>query len=318
MDYKDIILESLNYLKKKEAIQKQPFKVRAYQKVIDQIEEIPSPIVSKKDLKDVKGIGKKIDNKLNEIFSTGKLQSAILAREENPIDLYDALLSIHGIGPTKAKYLIEDEKIRSIEDLKIKVFENPKLISKASKIGLTHYEDFHLRIPREEMYLHDEILHKVLSKGLKIEIVGSYRRNSKTSGDIDVLVKGKEELFKAYIYTLQEIDYITDILSLGPNKCLAVCKVGIHFRRIDFLLTESSEFAYKKLYFTGSKLFNVAMRRYALQIGWSLSEHGLERINALGVNPKNIRDEKDIFTFLGLEYVKPENRIDERNINKKS
>jgi DNA polymerase/3'-5' exonuclease PolX len=143
-----------------------------------------------------------------------------------------------------------------------------------------------------------------------------------TSGDIDVLIKSPGlsinpktiSMFYSYIDELKDIGYITDILSLGTNKCLAICKITDKFRRIDFELTCSEEYYYTLLYFTGSKQFNVAMRSYALKKGWSLNQKGLERINAVGPAPKNIKSEEDIFKFLGLKYIKPENRTGSESI----
>jgi DNA polymerase beta len=321
-DFKEIIIEALTTLKKREVINNEPFKVKAYETVLNQIENM-GPIYGMEDLVTVKGIGKKIKIKLEEIFSTGQLQSAVIAKTQDlNLGLYDELLKIHGIGPKKAKELIEDQKVISIRDLQEKVKLNPNLITKASKIGLEHYDDFQSRIPREEMEIHDEILQDNLPRQLVAEIVGSYRRGLESSGDIDVLVTSKsytyedmDELnvkqiseFHNYIGKLQKIGYITDILSLGKNKCLAVCKVDSKFRRIDLLMTPSSEFAYAKLYFTGSKEFNIAMRNHALKLGWSLSEHELTRVNAIGPAPGYMEDEEDIFAFLKLKYVTPKDR----------
>jgi DNA polymerase beta len=320
-DFKEIIIDALTTLKKREIINNEPFKVKAYETVLNQIEDM-GPIYGMEDLVVVKGIGKKIKAKLEEIFATGQLQSANIAKNENPIVLYDELLQIHGIGPKKAKELIENEKIISIRDLQEKVKLNPDLLTKASTIGLEHYYDFQSRISRDEMEIHDEVLQDNLPKQLVSEIVGSYRRGLESSGDIDVLVTSKsytygamDELnpkqiseFHNYIGNLQEIGYITNILSLGKNKCLAVCKIDSKFRRIDLLMTPSSEFAYAKLYFTGSKEFNIAMRNHALKLGWSLSEHTLKRENAIGPGPGYMEDEEDIFKFLKLKYVAPKDR----------
>ena len=330
-DFRPIIIEVFTTLKKREIINNEPFKVKAYETILNQIEEM-GPIYSMEDLVHVKGIGKSSKVKLEEIFSTGQLESVNIIMKESPIALYDELLNIYGIGAVKARELIEKEYIVSISDLQEKVKLNPEMLSKASKIGLEHYYDFQKRIPREEMEIHDEILQDMLPKNLVCEIVGSYRRGLSNSGDIDVLVTSKSynpesitselsELspkriseFHNYISRLKEFGYITNILSLGKSKCLAVCKVDSVYRRIDLLLTPDTEFAYAKLYFTGSKDFNVAMRSYALKLGWSLNEHGLQRTNAIGPGPGFMEDEEDIFDFLHLEYVEPEDRKDSRNL----
>jgi DNA polymerase/3'-5' exonuclease PolX len=120
--------------------------------------------------------------------------------------------------------------------------------------------------------------------------------------------------------------YIVEILAKGPKKVLAICNFstkgsdsgssssGTYInRRIDLLLTLPSEFYYSLLYFTGSQQFNVKMRSRALELGYSLNEHCISSSNS---NSKKLKDgeipimksEKDIFDFLKLEYVKPEDR----------
>jgi DNA polymerase beta len=344
-DFKSLLIENLTVLKKNELINNQPFKVKAYEVVLKQLEEYPGVIRNYQDIEDAKfkGIGKKIEAKIKEIFSTGRLSAVQRAKESNPLDLYDQILEVYGIGPVKAKELIEDFAVVSIEDLQEKSKLYPNLLSYASKVGLVHYYDFKERIPRNEMEVHDMVIHNFLPEKngktvFKAEIAGSYRRGLPNSGDIDVLLtvekvgyfrehhkhdvpkdmsKKDISLFHDYINELKEIGYITDILSLGSNKCLAVCKIDSKYRRIDFELTMFDTYYYSLLYFTGSKQFNVAMRGYALKKGWSLNQQGLERMNGLGPGPGIVKSEKDIFDFLGLLYVKPEHRNGIENIIEK-
>ena len=87
-----------------------------------------------------------------------------------------------------------------------------------------------------------------------------------------------------------------------------------HFRRIDFMLTQEHEYPFALLYFTGSGPFNVAMRNFALSKGYSLSEYGLKDANGKFVGDA-FRTEEDIFEFLGLKYIPPEQRININNVN---
>jgi DNA polymerase/3'-5' exonuclease PolX len=341
-DYKPIIIENLIILKKKETINNEPYKVKAYEKVISQLEEFPGIIHNMQDLEDanIKGIGAKIKAKIEEIFDTGKLVAAEMAKESSELTLYDNLLEIYGVGPVKARELIDTYNVSSIADLRSKVEAYPDLLTKASKVGLQYYEELRQRIPRKEMQLHDTVVNSFLPDGLVAEIAGSYRRGLMTSGDIDVLVsidpknpsglksktpkglkdpKVKEQLlFLEYLEALEQEGYITDVLSLGANKCLAVSLINDIHRRIDFVYCPYNEFYYTLLYFTGSKLFNVAMRGHALKLGWSMSEHGLERIedskNAIGPEPKIPNSEKDIFDFLGLKFVEPKDRTGSESV----
>ena len=94
-----------------------------------------------------------------------------------------------GIGPAKARELV-DAGFSSISDLR----NNPEGLSKAQKIGLKHFEDFELRIPREEISEIETVLTKEFTKidpKYQSTICGSYRRGLASSGDVDVLLTHK-------------------------------------------------------------------------------------------------------------------------------
>lgn len=315
MDYKPAIIDALTIMMKSVQINKETFKARAYGKVIKQIEALPS-VHSRSDLESVSGIGTQIDLKLQELFATGKLASAERALEKAPITLYDNLLKVHGIGPVKAKKLIETHGITSIDDLRAKAFANKKLLDAAQTIGLKYYEEFQQRIPRHEMQQHEAALQEELEEGTFMLIVGSYRRGAPDSGDIDCLFhypvpKGKLECQPMYdfVHALQAKGYITEILAMGTHKCMAVCQLpGGQHRRLDLLVTPKEEIPYAMLYFTGSDKFNVEMRSKALEHGWSLNEHELTPVGENTKKPPTLNSEEEVMNFLGWTYVEPTER----------
>jgi DNA polymerase beta len=218
----------------------------------------------------------------------------------------------------KARKLVEDFGIRSIEDLRVRVAADPSLLDAGQKIGLRFYEDFNSRIPRTEMEAHEETLLNSKPSNMKIELVGSFRRGAESSGDIDALInfpwtKSDTDAimhFHAYVKKLVDTGYITDILAIGNHKCMAVCTVGTAHRRLDLLLTPSEEWPFAILYFTGSDRFNVAMRAHAQERGYTMNEHSITPLTAAAREfalPK-FKTEQDIFKFLGLRYIKPEER----------
>jgi len=313
METKEKIIEALDTMRKKDVAEKRHFQAVAYKKAITQLKSFDKPITSVEDVKGLPGIGEKIQKKIAEILSTGKLAAAEEAKASVPLDLYDSLLDVYGIGPSKARNLVEKDKITSIDDLRKKVESNPKLLNEVQKLGLKYYEDIKLRIPREEMVQHEKIILENLDKKFKAVIVGSYRRGAANSGDIDVLLmlpdsvpeSERNKLFKEAIAAYEKQGYIKAILAKGDKKCLAVSQLeGKPARRLDLLMTPETEFAYAILYFTGSDLFNVAFRSYALSKGYTLNEHIMKPTGDAAVPPL-MKDEKDIFDFLGLEYVEP-------------
>ena len=264
----------------------------------------------------------RIEEKIKEILATGSLASAERVKEKYAIDAVDELLTVHGIGPVKARELVA-AGIKSVAALVEAVKADPSLLNATQKMGLKYHATATLRIPREEMTVHEDVLQAFMPKGLKGVVVGSYRRGAANSGDIDMLltpksasVKDAHALFETFIAGLKESDYIIDELVSGEKKWMGYVRVGSaetpgKARRLDLLLTMPSEYAYALLYFTGSDKFNVAFRKYAGDKGYTLNEHTMVPLKGSSAPmPPGMKGEKDIFAFLGLRYVPPEERVD--------
>ena len=322
MDSKQKILDSLNLLRIRDTWSGDKFSALAYDKAITAIKKLDK-VTSLKDVESSAGVGKKIKEKVQEIIESGQLKAAEKAKEELPIELYQNLLNVYGIGPAKAKDLIIKDKIKSIEELESK----KELLNEVQKKGLKYYKDILLRIPRSEMEEHEKVIMSHIGSPVEAIIVGSYRREAPTSGDIDVLIKVPEsytkkqekEFLDTYIKTLKDKKYLVEILALGDKKCMGVVKLHEDSvaRRIDFLITPEKEYPYAVLYFTGSDSFNVAFRKYALTKGYTLNEHSMKETTGDKKAVEGIKEEKGIFKFLGLKYQKPKNRKDETSIVEK-
>jgi DNA polymerase/3'-5' exonuclease PolX len=302
-DHRQTIIESLTLLKKKSIADNEPFKARAYQKVIGQLKDMP--VFTKDDIPALEGAGDKIIQKIQEIVATGKLESAERARQDNRLEIMEAFQNIYGVGPVKARELVE-KGYRSIEALRT----DPQFLNDKQKIGLKYYEPLLERIPREEMMNHEHMLLINLPDMMDGDIVGSFRRGAASSGDIDLLIK--EVDIHAYVNDLVEQGYIMEILAMGENKCMAIAGFQTP-RRLDILLTPLDEYAYAMLYFTGSQQFNIAFRQHAVKRGYTLNEHGMKQTTAKTKAPFMAR-EQDIFEFLGLQYIEPEERMDGKQI----
>ena len=324
-DYKQIIIDSLEVLRKRDVADKEVFSARAYAKVITQLKNYNGTITEYDDVKNITGIGAKMEKKIKEILETGTLAAAEKARELYNIDALDALQNIYGVGPAKATELVK-AGIVSISQLRDEVKSNPKLLNDKQKIGLKYYEELLERIPRTEMEEHRDILQTLLPDEMSeydTEIVGSFRREATNSGDIDVLIrvpfnadaKTAKANLELYVKMLEGFGYIEEILALGEHKCMAISRMyNGKARRLDLLMTPDEEYAYSILYFTGSDRFNVAFRQYAIDKGYTLNEHTLTPIKAGVQTPPYMKTEKDIFKFLGLRYIDPSKRVDGNQI----
>ena len=316
--YNEVFIEILGELA--EIMQKQgdSFKSRAYQCAQETImlfkDDITNPNIQ---LKGLKGIGVSVLSKLNEYVETNKID--VLERERlNPVNI---LTNIYGIGPKKAKELI-DIGIISIQNLQ----DNKHLLNNIQQIGLKYYDDIQQKIPREEINEYKGIIYETIlnmaPEGTLCEIVGSYRRDKLVSGDIDIIITNKFNRINTFDSILNNLNHpnsiIKYILSRGKSKCLVVAQLpGKIFRRIDFLYALPEEYSFAILYFTGSKIFNTIMRQRALSYGYTLNEHGFSHmLNGIKTD-KVIGDfpnEKSIFDFLEMEYKYPHERIDGRSV----
>ena len=316
MDKKKQILDILNVLRQKATAEGDKFRAIAFSKAIKAIEKLPG-VNSLADLTDVPGIGSGVKDRVAEVFATGHLLEAEEAKEEYSLDAYNVLQEVHGIGPAKARDLIK-QGIKTIAALHSAATANPELLTHAQTVGLTYIDDLKKRIPRAEMEKHEAYVRRQLPKEFEMVVVGSYRRGLPNSGDFDVMITSRSlsELvaashFQQFIDLLADEGYLRGEFARGEHKFMGVCRLPRHqtHRHVDLLLCKPEEYWYTILYFTGSDVFNVSMRRYALTKGYSLSEHGLKRVRDGVPAPPVMNSEKDIFEFLGLEYVKPSDRI---------
>ena len=303
MNLKDLITNNLILLKKKyKSIDK--FKERAYKNAVD---NLPEEIRSFEDVKDVGGV--KIQQKIKFMCEHRKnLDEVEEILNDDKYNVIENLQKVHGIGPSKANDLYEKYSIRSIDDLR----NNKHLLNNVQSKGIDFYDDINKKIPYTEMVKHEAFLKKTLNN-IELYITGSFRRKCKSSSDIDVLISGTTNTLSYVRDTLLKHKYIIEdgVFADGEVKMMAMCKLPKHKyrRRIDILYSLPEELPFALLYFTGNYMFNVNMRKHALQKGYTLNEQGIYDINTKNIVNTTFRTEKDIFQFLDYTYVEPENRL---------
>jgi NAD-dependent DNA ligase/predicted flap endonuclease-1-like 5' DNA nuclease len=291
------------------------FRAQAYKKAQEELLGGTTPITDAKQLEGLPGIGATMIKKFDEYAKTGQLKALMKPGDQAWLNL----TGVHGIGPKKAKQLI-DAGITTIPELRKAAEADPGLLSSKQQTGLARYEDLQERIPREEIQRFEvsisEAWNKVVPPGdneAKMLIVGSYRRGAANSGDIDVIITsgaGDPGIHKRFVKELQSSGVLTDVLSTGKTKTLAIGKLpgDGKFRRIDIMYSPPDEYSFAVLYFTGSRSFNIAMRNRALAMGYSLSEHGLIDMASKGKIEEPMKTEADIFKFLGMKFKEPVER----------
>lgn len=305
------VLEQLESLMMKKG---EHFRARAYTKAKESIILFKEPITEVAQLKSLRGIGNTILTKLQEYVDTGTLVVLEKAKT-NPMFIF---IDVYGIGPKKASELVKKHNVKTIAELRKRQDE---LLNDVQKKGLKYYEDILKRIPRKEIDLYEKELKKIFdsvkNKDSSFQIMGSYRRGSSDSGDIDICISDSGddvELFNRFIDALIEKKMLIEVLSRGNTKSLGVSRLGKKpARRIDFMFTKHKELAFALLYFTGSKEFNTVMRKRALDLGYSMNEHGLYKMTNGKKGLKldtHFPTEKSVFDFMGMVYKGPTERKD--------
>ena len=309
--YLYLISEMLDLLGKNE------FKVQAYSRAARSIELMPIDInkVYKKGglkaLEGIAGVGESIAEKIEELVKTGRLGYYEDLKKKVPVDI-ELLMKIPGIGPKKIKKLNKALGIKTIADLKKaakahKIAKVPGFGEDSEKDileGLGLMKKARGRISwKEAKKIADPIVRTLrgMKEARKVEVVGSFRRKKETIKDIDtILLSGKPE---PIIDKFTKMRTVEKVFAKGSDKGSVALKSGIN---ADLRVFPKGSYGAGLLYFTGSKQYNIDLRKVAIKKGYKLNEYGLfdkktEKIVAG-------KSEREICKKLGVKYKKPEDR----------
>jgi DNA polymerase/3'-5' exonuclease PolX len=206
-------------------------------------------------------------------------------------------IKIYGVGKeTARKWRLSG--YTSLNDVR----ENETLTLK-QEIGFRYYFDFIQLIPRPIIDSFNSSLSCIPYPTI---ICGSYRRGKSSSSDIDVLVVGVD--IHEATHTFFGCKLLKEAI-VGDEICEGVTHLlGGYHRRIDIHVCSKIELPFALLHFTGSKNFNIYLRTIAKGEGYILNEKGLfHRSSGLQVN-HHFEIEKDIFDFLKVPFLEPEER----------
>ncbi len=297
------------------------FRIQSYERALQSLQKVKK-IEKIEDVVGVEGIGKGFQEKIQTILDTDTLD---LYEEVKKNPEYQAIYlfeGIWGIGVEKARDLVLENHLYTIEDLRGAVKRGEVILNEQQLKGFEYYEELKERIPRKEIQQFTSYLKKKMKKfGIKIENGGSYRLGKKDSGDIDLIfykknIKdhtpyAKNELMENIVDELKREGIIQYIFNKGSSKVISVIKepkTG-KIRQMDIILIDEKELPWYLLYFGSDKQFSKKIRREAIEKGYRLSEQGLFNRKSgkrIKFEPKT---EKNIFNFLQIEYIKPKNRI---------
>jgi DNA polymerase (family 10) len=290
-----------------------PFKVRAYERAAQQVEENPVPVseLDEKALVAIQGIGSGIAKKIASIVRTGTFPELDELRGKIPESLPE-LLKLDGVGPKTVHRLWMKLGIESIEDLEkaarsrriraVKGFGEKKESEFLRSIA--NYRASATRMTRDRA---DAVVAKVasaLTPGT-FEVAGSYRRGKSTVGDIDIVSREPSRGVNPRLRPVAD-----EVINEGEQRTSIRC-LG---ERVDIRFADEESFGSMLIYLTGSKDFNIRLRALAIERGLKLNEYGLEERS--GGTLHTFPDENSLLSFLGLPLIPPEIREDRGEIER--
>ena len=292
------------------------YRIDSYRRAIKTIEQYNKQIYSINDVKNLPNIGKGFIEKINEIINSGTLSLYENIKKNNKQKSINLFQDIWGIGPEFAKYIVK-KNIKTIKELRIAVKNNIIILNTQQKLGLKYYYDLKKKIPRTEITNITNIIKKLIeTDNIKIYNAGSYRIGKKYSGDIDLIITYNEKLSnlvyikKMFYDKLTAENIIIETLLSGNNKSIYIVQFeNGYYRKIDIAYVEQSKLPWYLLYFGSSREFSKKIRATASKKGYKLTEKGLYDKNTDTLIDFIPKDEENIFKYLNIEYVKPENRL---------
>lgn len=303
----------------------QRFRAQAYDTASKTLSNMQEPVdeiaPNMKQLEKLKGIGESIAEKIVEYLESGKIKTFEILKTEVPYTLFE-LLDVEGIGPATLRLLHDKLKINSKDEL-INALENEKL-RKIKGLADKKIENLKqalkLKMGKSRLQLKDaeKIGQNFLNEIKKIPgvhksvLAGSLRRKSKTVGDLDIVITAAEKNWKRIGNKIKTFSQIEKILAAGRTKLSLVLK-SKHVQ-VDIRIVHDDEYGAALFYFTGNRDHNLKLRTIAKKKGWKINEYGVfnEKTNKRLAG----ETEEEIYNLFGLDYIPPEKRIGENELDK--
>tara|TARA_B100001094_G_scaffold333196_1_gene409404 strand:+ start:5113 stop:7167 length:2055 start_codon:yes stop_codon:yes gene_type:complete len=247
--------------------------------------------------------------KVEEIIKTGKCREATKAQDNPKNKAVKELTKIQHIGEAKAVKLHTEFSIQTPEDL-LKNKTALATLTDAQKLGLQFLTDLSTRIPRSEMDEWNVALREI-GGGI---MTGSYRRNKSESGDVDFLLCGEDDVISVFMKKLEKSKKVEVLGSFctGEAQWQGVARLRKRnslARHVDIFCYPIETIGYAVLHATGSGNFNISCRKMAIDKGYRLSQYGMTpKPKELELRGPPEEDERKILEFIGVGYVKPEDR----------
>lgn len=279
-------------------------------------------LVQRKELINIKGIGKGLAGAISESMTTGQWPDDWIRLHEETAPGLIEMLGIPGMGPKKIQRLNQEFGVESIQELKEVALEGK--ISSLSGFGAKSQQKILDGIELLARFRSRRRLDIGLMYGLAFEskigeisnvkratLAGSARRRKSTIGDLDIVVSADLEHHAEISKEILSLPGIADVKGAGDSKISLILDTSLFMEEFSVghidknVLDAIGGAEYEQLesggtidaqirivephiepftlaYFTGSKEHNIVMRQKAIDRGLTLSEWGLSPHKKIG------------------------------------
>jgi DNA polymerase (family 10) len=308
------------------------FKARAYKlgaRSVAELTEDLGKLVKENRLTFVKGIGYGLAKQIQELYTTGQSPFLNQLRGEMPAGVIE-LSKVPGLSVKKVERLHKELGVSSVEELRaaceshqvrdVKGFGAKteqkilEAIARAETRSLDHERRIHIH---HALRVGQAILEYLrLSPGfVQGELAGSLRRWQETVSSVVVVASAKTP--KQLISKFLGFPLVLKVKEQSPSSCSVVLSEGFN---ATLFAVKPEEFANTLLRATGSKAHLDRLDQIASKRKLKLSEKGIQKLGPGGSKSKTVgrplllQTETEIYQKLGMQYVPPELREDQGEV----
>ncbi|AST97052.1 DNA polymerase/3'-5' exonuclease PolX [Shouchella clausii] len=293
-----------------------PFKIAAYRRAAQALEQDGRTLAEMDDPKAIPGIGQATADVIQELKETGASSLLNELAQQLPAGLLP-LLTIPGLGGKKVGKLYRELGITDAESLlqaakagQIRALAGFGKKSEDNMIeALAVWNVRPERLPVADVLPFSEQLEQQIADFhdvIRFSRAGSLRRMRETVKDLDYIIATDNP--SSVKDQILQLEGIANIIAKGNGKVSVELDLEEHTISVDFRLVPNEAFATALHHFTGSKDHNVRMRQLAKKRGEKINEYGIETVETGAI--KTFPDERAFFAHFGLPYISPEARED--------
>ena len=293
-----------------------PFKIKAYRKAAETIDELAEPLAdidARGGLDAIPGFGAAIVQKTRDFLQSGTTKLYEQIKNAVPDGVLQ-MAAVSGVGPKTAKALWDALQITSVDELETAAKQNrvqtvPGFGASKEKNLIEAIERSRRLRERLPLYVAlpyaERLVREILARPeiTHASVAGSLRRGRDTVGDLDLVAATTDAPATAAAFL--SLPGINEAIEQGEKKVAALCDLGL---RVDLRLGTPEAFVPLLHHFSSGREHNRQLREWAETKQLKINEYGVfdARTNAeiAGAN----KSEADLYGAVGLPFIAPEMR----------